>query len=333
MATTTQTRTNATVTNNAKAAAKATKVTALDTVKKNFSVKTNDGKLTAKERKAAEKAAKLAKLNAMQRIVEHYEHDGRLLTEKHQHYQVEFVQRGNKALYELLQDIYAYALRIDQSGMKDEIVAQLRWRLSKSNMKTMKSTHWLTTVVKFIVPTDRQTAHNYTRVLKVAFDEKLDAGKVADYIATRGGVAEIYKTEANVAAKQAAVADAGERAELVREIYLNNAHAYGTTYSFDGDLYSHPYTVNGDPVDEVTAQHGDFMHFVAKFDEATQKYSFVHACVFGRDFENTMLKHMAAPFADLTTEQLRALYEENCVAEHEWHKQQIAKLHKLPKAA
>jgi hypothetical protein len=140
-------KTNATVTNKSNMTAKAMKLTALDTVKKNFTVKTIDDKLSAKERKAAEKAAKAAKEAAMTLSLKQFVGDGAILSQKHKQYHAEFVVRGNKALYELLQDIYAYALRIEQSGMKEAIIDRLRWEIPCSIKSLISLAQFISTPI------------------------------------------------------------------------------------------------------------------------------------------------------------------------------------------
>ncbi len=85
-----------------------------------------------------------------------------------------YVVRGTKELYALLGAIYSYALQINESPLRDHILQRMRERLdSDHEIKTQANTPWVTTVLRFILPTDRQTAYSYSKVLQVAHDENL----------------------------------------------------------------------------------------------------------------------------------------------------------------
>ena len=94
-----------------------------------------------------------------------------------------FVVKGTKALYDLLGAFYSYALQIDQSPLRDNIIQRMAERLeSEYEIKTQANSPWLTTVARFILPQDRQTAFNYSRVLQIDFDENLTASELPAYI-------------------------------------------------------------------------------------------------------------------------------------------------------
>lgn len=61
---------------------------------------------------------------------------GELLSNKHKQYHNDFVVRGNQALYELLSEIYALALRINMSASSENILAAMRDALKERNIKT-----------------------------------------------------------------------------------------------------------------------------------------------------------------------------------------------------
>ena len=80
-----------------------------------------------------------------------------------------YVVRGTKELYALLGAIYSYALQINESALRDHILQRMRERLEEEHeIKTQINTPWITTVLRFILPMDRQTAYSYSRVLQVA---------------------------------------------------------------------------------------------------------------------------------------------------------------------
>ncbi|CAN1572935.1 hypothetical protein MCEMAEM4_03417 [Burkholderiaceae bacterium] len=104
-------------------------------------------------------------------------------------YEVEVVERGHKALYELLATIYGLAQRIEVSPLKDKIMDAVRKDLKDKHEITMKTnTTPIAAMVKYVVRTDKVTASRYTKVLNVAREENLTAEDLPAYIARRGGV-------------------------------------------------------------------------------------------------------------------------------------------------
>lgn len=244
-----------------------------------------------KQGKAIKPSDKDVKKAAVAKLVS----EGVELGKLHERYNEEFVVRGNKALYELLASIYSYALRINESEQKEQILDSMKAELKeKHSIKTTKNTHWLTTVVKFIVKTDRQTASNYSRVLQVAFDENLADKEMAGYIERRGGVAQIRETEA-VASAKATSGDIGkERTEIMRDL-LKLVLAPKSQYSFtyDGTFIAFPSIAGGDASKEGAAQTSTFCHFMA-VQVTPGEYKVVSANDFSKGFEDVILKHMSA---------------------------------------
>ena len=115
-----------------------------------------------------------------------------------------YVVKGTKALYELLAAIYGYALQIDQSPLRDHVLQRMRQVLEQRyEQKTQANTPWITTVLRYILPRDRQTAFNYSRVLQVAYEENLTQEELPGYIKEAGGIAKVTQTkEKKVEAEQ-----------------------------------------------------------------------------------------------------------------------------------
>lgn len=140
-----------------------------------------------------------------------------------------YVVRGTKELYALLGAIYSYALQINESVLKDHILQRMRDRLeSEHDVKTQANTPWLTTVLRFILPTDRQTAYNYSKVLQVAYDENLAATELPAYIKERGGIAKITATKEDADTAKAVKDHKEAKTKLLRKILLANAKAANT---------------------------------------------------------------------------------------------------------
>lgn len=145
-----------------------------------------------------------------------------------------YVVRGTKELYALLGAIYSYALQINESVLRDHILQRMRDRLeSEHDVKTQANTPWLTTVLRFILPTDRQTAYNYSKVLQVAHDENLAAQELPNYIKERGGIAKITATKEDAEAAKAVKTHKEAKTQMLRKILLANAKQAQTVVQVD----------------------------------------------------------------------------------------------------
>lgn len=135
-----------------------------------------------------------------------------------------YVVKGTKALYDLLSAIYSYALEINESALRENILLKMREILMSSHdIKTQANTPWLTSVIRFILPTDRQTAYNYAKVLQVAFDENLAAADLSGYIKRRGGISKITETEEKSESTKSLKSHKQDKLKLLKKILLANA--------------------------------------------------------------------------------------------------------------
>ncbi len=151
------------------------------------------------------------------------------LTKMNEQYVETYVVRGTKELYALLGAIYSYALQINESSLRDNILQRMREKLEADHeIKTQANTPWLTTVLRFIIPTDRQTAYNYSKVLQVAFDENLAATELPDYIKERGGISKITTTKESAEAAKAVKKHKDDKTQMLRKILLANAKGSDT---------------------------------------------------------------------------------------------------------
>ena len=149
---------------------------------------------------------------------------GKNLTKMNDQYVETYVVRGTKELYALLGAIYSYALQINESPLRDHILQRMREILQDVHeIKTQANTPWLTTVLRFIIPTDRQTAYNYSKVLQVAQEENLAAAELPNYIKERGGIAKITSTKDDAAEKKAVKKHKEDKTLMLRKILLATA--------------------------------------------------------------------------------------------------------------
>lgn len=151
------------------------------------------------------------------------------LTKMNDQYIDTYVVRGTKELYALLGAIYSYALQINESPLRDHILQRMREKLEADHeIKTQANTPWMTTVLRFIIPTDRQTAYNYSKVLQIAHDENLAATELPDYIKDRGGISKITATKETAEAAKAVKKHKDDKTVMLRKILLANAKGSDT---------------------------------------------------------------------------------------------------------
>lgn len=151
------------------------------------------------------------------------------LAKMNEQYVETYVVRGTKELYALLGAIYSYALQINESPLRDHILQRMRERLEEEHeIKTQVNTPWMTTVLRFILPMDRQTAYSYSKVLQVAHEENLSAVELPNYIKERGGIGKITSTKEEAEATKAVKEHKEAKSEMLRKILLANAKSAQT---------------------------------------------------------------------------------------------------------
>ena len=156
-----------------------------------------------------------------------------LLAEKNKKYHEDYVVRGTQALYGLLADIYAMGMKINLSYSKDNILDAMRRKLNERGIRTNFNTPLMTTVIKYVVGAERQTAANYSRVLTIAMNENLAATELADYISRRGGISQIHNVELAENQKKVSKGDAEARQSLMREFFFWSKFNSKVSINFD----------------------------------------------------------------------------------------------------
>lgn len=234
---------------------------------------------------------------------------GDALSVKNELYHKEYVVRGNQALYELLADIYALALKINMSVSKANILDAMRKKLKDRDIKTQFNTPAMTTVIKYVVGADRATASNYSRVLSVAMEENLAANELAAYISRRGGIGQIHGLEATIAAKKLGEKESKERLDILREYYSLLRFTSSEKFTYEGETLVHNVEKKTDK------ETSTFCFFMTTYDEAKDEYTVISAHDLGKTYEDALLRTL---FKDATSD-LRLLrkglrrYEEQLV--------------------
>lgn len=208
------------------------------------------------------------------------------LAQLNDQYTQAFVVKGTKALYELLAAIYSYALQIDQSALRDHILQRMRQVLEeKHGQKTQANTPWITTVLRFILPKERQTAFNYSRVLQVAYEENLTPEELPDYIKEAGGIAKVTQTkEQKVEAEQQK--KRRERSnKIARGLLLAEAKVSEIKVEVPGKLY----------VDLVPKEESESWIKLGLFGQDSEgNLTLVRMCRIGEKLESKLLEPFAA---------------------------------------
>ena len=201
-------------------------------------------------------------------------------------YEIDVVERGHKALYDLLASIYNLSLRIEQNPMREKILEAIRTELKEKYAITVKaSTPAIATMVKYVVRSDKPTISRYTKVLTVAQQENLSAADLPAYIARRGGVAQIQEIESVAMAKKSGDKSSKERTALIREYF----ELVGTTskmdFEFGGNVVFHGEEKDG------KVETSSFCVFVAHHVSGDQ-YKIISANDLGRSFEDNLVKYL-----------------------------------------
>ena len=237
---------------------------------------------------------------------------GDALSVKNELYHKEYVVRGNQALYELLADIYALALKINMSVSKANILDAMRKKLKDRDIKTQFNTPAMTTVIKYVVGSDRATASNYSRVLSVAMEENLAPNELAAYISRRGGISQIHGLEATIAAKKLGEKESKERLDILREYYSLMRFTSKEKFTYKGQTLQQNYEKQG------AAETSTFCFFMATYDDAKKEHTIISAHDLGKTYEDALLRTL---FKDATSD-LRLLrkglrrYEEQLIKDN-----------------
>jgi hypothetical protein len=207
-----------------------------------------------------------------------------LLAEKHRKYNDDYIVRGNQALYEVLTDIYKMAVKLDKSDYKHEIHAKLRAILKERDIKVQTNTPDLTLIIKYVVGGDRKRATNYSRVLKIALTEGLPADELANYISRRGGIGQIFDTEANSIAQQLGTKLTKDRLALMKEYLRLSQWEDPIEFKFDRSITVH----NDQKLNK--SEESSFAFFLTAYDHHKDVYRIISGHDFGRTYEDCVLR-------------------------------------------
>jgi hypothetical protein len=207
-------------------------------------------------------------------------------------YEIDFVSRGNQALYELLGSIYGLAERIEEHEHSKKITAAIVNDLEKNHsIKISAKSTPISAVLRYAIRTDKTTLSRYNKVLDVAKAEGKLAADIPEYIARRGGVANIRDTEANQMAASSGDKSSKERLDLIREYFQLRAKASKESFEFNGSVVAHVEEKEGD---KEKAKSSFCIFLAAQAGEG--EYSIVSANDLGKNYEDNLVRYLGKNF-------------------------------------
>jgi hypothetical protein len=228
------------------------------------------------------------KKNRDQQVAE-FISEGENLFSLSEKYQAEFVVRGNQALYELLGSIYSLGLRIEQSENSNEIVRLMQKKIKADHdIKIGSAASAMSTMVQYVIRSDKRTCSRYAKVLEVAMAEDLSPEELPAYITRRGGVSQVREIESEAMAKKQGSKESAARLALLREFY--KYYAYQNTFqelTFDQEVTIHNADNTG------AAETAQFAFFMAAEDPYKKgHFKILGAHDLGKNFEDVVFKYL-----------------------------------------
>jgi hypothetical protein len=221
---------------------------------------------------------------------------------------VEVLDRSDRALWALLQQVYAFAVALDGSPLKretrTELINQIRLR-GGPNTSSAASTAAL--VVRYIfTDVSRQTWSNYSIAMEKAVALGVTTDTFAAFLEQYGGVSKVVEMvfdheqqalDSNVITTKQLREEKQSRTELMERLYSAMAHATPDLIDYSRELSNWvpekpKKAAKADGKDEKTDpkyEEGQYVLFVTVRDPETGKYRVVQGNVFDRAFEQQLL--------------------------------------------
>ena len=204
-------------------------------------------------------------------------------------YQAEFVVRGNQALYELLGSIYSLGLRIEQSENSNEIIRLIQKKIKADHdIKIGSTASAMSTMVQYVIRSDKRTSARYAKVLEVAMAEDLSPEELPAYISRRGGISQIQQVESEAMAKKQGTKESAERLALLREFFKYQSYQ-NIFQEFD---YDQPVTIHNSE-NKQKSETSQFAFFMAAEDPYKKgHFKILGAHDLGKSFEDVVIKYL-----------------------------------------
>ena len=246
------------------------------------------------------------------------------LAQAYQKLRVEVLDRSDRALWEMLEQVYAYVQQVDGSAQKRETRNELIRKIQIRDSQGVASNATTEAVaVRYVfVDQSRQTRNNYTIAMEKARALDIPVTGFADFLAQHGGVGGVVETvfdheaEEQATAKELAdakAAEKGTRTQLITRLYAAMAHKADSELAYAGEVTD---WVPRDPkVDTPKSkaeakpdpryEKGNFVFFVTVRNPETGRYHVVQGNVFDQAYEQQLLASIAERM-DVTIPELSA---------------------------
>jgi hypothetical protein len=234
------------------------------------------------------------------------------LVDSYKKLRVEVLDRSDRAVWEMQEQVYAFVQQVDSSAQKretrNELIRKIQVRDSQG-VTSNASTEAV--IVRYVfVDQSRQTRNNYTIAMEKARALDIPVNGYADFLAKNGGVGGVvervfdHEAEEQATAKQMAdakAADKGTRTHLVTRLYSALAHKAESELAYAGEVTD---WVPQDPKADTTKskigakpdpryEKGNFVFFVTLQNPETGGYRVVHGSVFDQAYEQQLLASIA----------------------------------------
>jgi hypothetical protein len=234
------------------------------------------------------------------------------LAQTYQKLRVEVLDHTDRALWKMLEQVYAYVQQVDSSAQKRETRNELIRKIQIRDSQGVASNATTEAVIVRYVFVDqsRQTRNNYTIAMEKARALDIPVSEFADFLAKNGGVGGVveavfdHEAEEQATAKELAdakAAEKGTRTQLVTRLYSAMAHKAESELAYTGEVTD---WVPKDPKADTTKakttakpdaryEKGNFVFFVTVHNPQTGRYHVVQGNVFDQAYEQQLLASIA----------------------------------------
>ena len=243
------------------------------------------------------------------------------LVESYSKLKVDVLDRSDRALWSLLEQVYAYGDSVERSPLKRETRQELIKAIQQRDLQSVPTNASTMAVAVRYVFSDqsRQSRNNYTIALEKAAALGVATNEFADFLAEHGGVTKVvekvFDHEADDLANAEVLAktlrdDKKSRTDLVGRLYTILAHSAQTTLDYNDVLNNwvpekpakKGKAGNKDDTLDPKYEAGRFVLFMSVRNPSTGKYHVVQGNVFDRSFEDQLLGSIAERMGADTSE-------------------------------
>jgi len=123
---------------------------------------------------------------------------GSALSDKHDIYVQNYVEKCNEQLGILLSELLDYAKEVLTMPNLEQVIKKMRRTLSNDyDIKTQINSPELNIIVRYVIRKDRKTAHVYARVIQVAIDANVKPADLPAFIKANHGIERIRQSTVN----------------------------------------------------------------------------------------------------------------------------------------